>query len=138
MTTSIDVAAAGNMTAAQYNALRDDVLDEATNGHTHSATGNNAPKVAPGDLSPQGAGSGIDAQKLDGRLKTAYAQFLSGKNKALPAASTAGRFYQPTDLKGLFLLDSGSEWLYIGNDPLRVSGIQLSLLNHMESDVGQA
>lgn len=108
MTVSSIINDGDDILASQYNNLRKDVID-ATLGHDHNTTGKNVP---PAGISPQGAASTLDADKLDGLHATGLVRWLSGALWQRPAAGNAGTLYFATDLgdTGVIFYDTGSFW----------------------------
>src|SRR3972149_4700629 len=97
MPVSSDVASGDDVLATQYVDLRTDVLNPTT-GHPHDGVNGKG-----------GAGSGLDADLLDGVQGSGYARYLTGTFAAMPAAGTVGRTYYASDF-GVFFFDDGTEW----------------------------
>lgn len=107
---SAPVSVGEDVLAVQYNDLRDDTLDEVT-GHGHTGGVDGGKLLLPAAISPQGVGSGLDADLLDGIQGSGYGRFLSDTFVNRPAFGVAGRQFYATDLKAVFF-DTGSAWVF--------------------------
>ena len=112
---SSPVSAGDNILDSQYNNLRADVLNVST-GHRHSGAAEDGRLIPPASISPQGAASGLDADKFEGKQFTEL--FAQGTYASMLASSPAlaGLRWYTTDLGAEFLWD-GSKWRLIGHNP---------------------
>ncbi len=116
MATSKEIPSAERAYDLQYNDHRTDAVND-TAGHKHD--GVDGKKLASSAISPQ-PGT-LDADKLDGVEGSSFCQVDTGTFISKPAPATAGRIYMPTDLKGLFMIEDGSDWHYICADAAEIN-----------------
>ncbi len=124
---SSSTSVGADILASQMKDLRDDVLDPVT-GHNHDGTTDGGKNIPTTSINPQGAGSGLDVDTLDGLEAAGFCQVRTGLHKDLPAAGVPGCIYLPTDLPSVVMMDDGAVWNYIGADPMRVAVLSVSAL----------